>query len=299
MSQLTLIVSALAHIGLMILAAIGLPTLGDPPDPLENEVRVMARLVSERAEAKAPLPPAEPIAPETPPEPPEPIAAEPPPVEPPPAEPPPEKPVEVAALTLEPPKPEPPPAPEPKPPAAAPKPPPPPQEPPQEPPQAKPVPKPPAPAPEPAPAPKPPPDALAALRKAAAPPRDDLETLRSALSDRTPVPAPAEEAEELVFTVAERQRLGRQLTRCWQTIPGLAPFALHVIKLKVALSPDRRVMSIEAIDSKSGRSYRAARERAERALRHPFCEQLDVPPAKMASWLKKPLFLEFDARQMQ
>ena len=285
MSQLTLIVSALAHIGLMILAAIGLPTLGDPPDPLENEVRVMARLVSERAEAKAPLSPAEPIAPETPPEPPEPVAAEPPPVEPPP-----EKPVEVAALTPEPPKPEPPPAPEPKPPAAAPKPPPP---------QAKPVPKPPAPAPEPAPAPKPPPDALAALRKAAAPPRDDLETLRSALSDRTPVPAPAEEAEELVFTVAEGQRLRRQLTRCWQTIPGLAPSALHVIKLQVALSPDRRVMSIEAIDSKSGRSYRAARERAERALRHPFCEQLDVPPAKMALWLKEPLILEFDARQMQ
>ncbi len=307
MSQLTLIVSALAHIGLLILAAIGLPALSDPPDPLENEVRVMARVVSERSEAKAPLPPEEPPAPETPPAPPEPepVAAkpppvDPPPVEPPPAEPPPEEPVEVAALTPEPPKPEPPkPEPLPEPPVAAPKPPPPPQEPPPEPTQAKPPPKPPEPAPKPAPAPKPPPDELAALRKAAAPPRDDLDTLRSALPDRTPVPASAEEAEDLVFTVAEKQRLGRQLTRCWQTIPGLAPSARHVVMLQVALSPDGRVTSIEAIDAKSGRSYRAARERAERALRHPFCEQLDLPPAKMALWLREPLTLEFDPRQMQ
>ncbi|MCY3981004.1 MAG: hypothetical protein OXF26_13530 [Alphaproteobacteria bacterium] len=292
MSHAALLLSALAHLGLLILAAVGLPALHDPPDPFENEVRVRAKLVSEHTEAKAPLPPVEPLAPETPPEPPEPVAAEPLPIEPvtppfvappaPPVEP--EKPVEVAALV--PPKPKPPL--EPKPPVAKPGPP-----------QAKAPPKPPelAPTPPPPPqaAPKNPADDLATLRKAAS--GDDLATLRkAALVDGTP----SEEAEEAAFTVAELERLKQQLTRCWQTIPGLAPSERHVVKFEVKLGPDRRVTQpIKTIEPKSSRSYRAARERAERALRHPDCEQIDLPSTKMALWLREPLILEFDPSQMQ
>ncbi len=317
MSQLSLLLSALAHIGIMILAAVGLPALHDPPDPFENEVRVMARLVSERTEAKAPLPPAEPLAPETPPEAsePEPVAAEPAPVEPPPPEPQkPEEPVEVAALVPEPPEPEPapsepepvaaplppkPPEPEPEPPASDPKPPPLPQRPPQQQARAKAPPKPPEPAPTPPPppqaAPKDPVDDLAALREAAS--GDEVDKLRNALTDRTPVPS--EVAEEVVFTVSDMQQLRQQLQGCWRTIPGLAPSEHHVVRLQVTLGPDRRVTSVEAIDPRSSRSYRAAREWAERALRHPACEQLDVPPTKMALWLREPLILEFDPRELQ
>ena len=317
MSHSSLLLSALAHIGLLVLAAVGLPALHDPPDPFEMAVPVTVTMVSERTEAKAPLPPPEPLPPEAPPEP-EPVAAEPPPVETPPvetppAEPPrPEEPVEVAALAPEPPKPEPPPPkpepvaaplppsppePEPEPPASDPKPPPLPQRPPQQQARAKTPSKPPEPAPEPPPlpqaAPKDPPDELAALRKAAS--GNDLDKLRSALANKTP--APAEEAEEAVFTVSEKHRLFRQLSRCWQTIPGLAPSERHVVVLQVELGPDRRVTTVKAVGGQSSRSYRAARERAERALRHPFCEQLDVPPGKMALW--KSLTLRFDPHRMQ
>lgn len=314
MTHSSLLVSALAHIALLILAAVGLPALHDPPDPVEVPIPVSVTMVAERTEAKGPLPPVETPPPEAPPEPPEPepVAVEPPPAEPPPPEPPkPEKPVEVAALAPEPPKPEPPPEPEPvpvaaplppeppkpEPPAADPKPAPLPQRPPQQQARAKPPSKPPEPAPEPPPlpqaAPEDPPDELAALRKAAQP--NDLDALRSALSAKTPVPR--EEAEEPVFTVSEKHRLLRQLSRCWQTIPGLAPSERHVVVLQVELGPDRRVISVEAIDEKSSRSYRAARERAERALSHPFCEQLDVPAGKMALW--KSLTLRFDPNRMQ
>lgn len=324
MSHSSLILSALAHIGLLILAAVGLPALHDPPDPFEMAVPVTVTMVSERTEAKAPLPPPEPLPPEAPPEP-EPVAAEPPPVETPPIETPPadppkpEEPVEVAALTPEPPKPEPlppepeplppepepvaaplppsPPEPEPEPPASDPKPAPLPQRPPQQQARAKAPPKPPEPAPDPPPlpqiAPKDPPDELAALRKAAS--GNDLDKLRSALANKTPVPA--EEAEEAVFTVSEKHRLFRQLSRCWQTIPGLAPSERHVVVLQIELGPDRRVTSVKTVDGQSSRSYRAAQERARRALGHPFCEQLDVPPGKMALW--KSLTLRFDPHRMQ
>jgi len=316
-SHSSLILSALAHIGLLILAAVGLPALHDPPDPFEMAVPVTVTMVSERTEAKAPLPPPEPLPPEAPPEP-EPVAAEPPPVETPPIETPPadppkpEEPVEVAALAPEPPKPEPlppepepvaaplppsPPEPEPEPPASDPKPAPLPQRPPQQQARAKAPPKPPEPAPDPPPlpqiAPKDPPDELAALRKAAS--GNDLDKLRSALANKTPVPA--EEAEEAVFTVSEKHRLFRQLSRCWQTIPGLAPSERHVVVLQVELGPDRRVTSVKAVDGQSSRSYRAAQERARRALGHPFCEQLDVPQGKMALW--KSLTLRFDPHRMQ
>ncbi|MYE01091.1 MAG: hypothetical protein F4Y03_07385 [Alphaproteobacteria bacterium] len=187
--------------------------------------------------------------------------------------------------------------PEPELPASDPKPPPLPPRAPQQQARTKPPPKPPEPAPEPAPlpqaAPKDLPDELAALRKATR--ADDLDTLRSAVSDK--MPAPNEEAEEAVFTVSEKHRLFRQLARCWHTIPGLAPSERHIVVLKVELGADRRVTSVEAVDGKSSRSYRAARERAERALRHPFCEQLDVPPGKMALW--KSLTLRFDPHRMQ
>ena len=297
-----MLVSALAHIGLMVLAAVGLPALHDPPDPFETAVPVTVTVVSERTEAKAPLPP-------EPPEP-EPVAAEPPPA--------PEEPVETAALAPEPPQPEPqplpepePPAPpepepaaaplppdppEPEPPASDPKPAPLPQRPPQQQARAKPPPKPPEPAPDPPPLPRAapdPPDELAALREAAR--EDDLDALRSALDKRPP--APTEHAEKAVFTVSEKHRLFRQLARCWHTIPGLAPSERHVVVLQVEIGADRRVTSIEAIDGKTSRSYRAARERAERALRHPFCEQLDVPSGKMALW--KSLTLRFDPHRMQ
>ena len=313
MTHSSLLVSALAHIGLLILAAVGLPTLHDPPDPVERPIPVTVTMVSERTEAKGPMPAVEPSPPETPPEPPEPepVAAEPPPVEPVPQE----EPVQVAAFVPEPPKPEPPPPPKPEatpavaplppsppepekaPPASDPKPPPLPQRPPQQQARAKPPPPKPEPAPEPAPlpqaAPEDPPDELAALRQAARP--DELDTLRSAVSEDAPVPR--EEAEEPEFTVSEVHRLFRQLSRCWQTIPGLAPSERHIVVLEVGLGPDRRVKSVKAIDGKSSRSYRAAQERAERALRHPFCEQLDVPPGKMALW--KSLTLRFDPPRMQ
>ena len=314
MSHSGLLLSALAHIGLLVLAAVGLPALHDPPDPFEMAVPVTVTMVSERTEAKAPLPPAEPLPPEAPPEPtePEPVAAEPPPVETPPIETPaadppkPEEPVEVAALTPEPPKPEPlppepepaaaplpPSPPEPEPPASDPKPPPLPQRPPQQQARAKAPPKPPEPAPEPPPlpqiAPKDPPGELAALRKAAR--RSGLDKLRSALANRTPVPA--EKAEEPVFTVSHRQRLKRQIESCWQPIPGLDPSENYTVKLEVTLGPDGRVLSTEPVDARNSRSYRAGREWAERALRHPLCERLDVP----TGWTS--LTLNFDPHRMQ
>ncbi len=312
MTHSSLLISALAHIGLIILAAVGLPALHDPPDPVEVPIPVTVTMVSERTEAKGPLPPVEPSPPEAPAEPPEPepVAAEPPPVEAPPPEPEPrEEPVQVAALEPEPPRPEPPPEPEPAPAVAPlppsppepekapsapdPKPPPLPQRPPPQQARAKPAPKPPEPQPAPPPlpqaAPQDPPDELAALRQAAL--SNDLDTLRSAVSDKSP--PPREEAEEAVFTESHSQRLKRQLKSCWQPIRGLDPSEDYTVKLKVTLGPDRRVISTKPVDVRNSRSYQAGREWAERALRHPLCERLDVP----TGWTS--LTLNFDPRQMQ
>ena len=155
----------------------------------------------------------------------------------------------------------------------------------------------PGPAPEPVPLPQAaaedPPDELAALLQAARP--DELDSLRSAVSEDAPIPR--EEAEEAEFTVSEVHRLFRQLSRCWQTIPGLAPSERHIVVLKVAIGPDRRVSSITVADPNKRPGYRAAVERAVAALRHPFCEQLDVPPGKANLW--RSLTLRFDPHRMQ
>ncbi len=331
-----LLLSTLAHASLLLLAVVGLPALHDPPDPVEMPIAVEVLIVSERTEAKAPLPPKEVSTPEPPapvPEPveaealpeepvevaalpPEPPIPEPPVPEPVEAEAPPEEPVEVAALSPEPPMPEPPPKPEAAPTAAPPpppepqpeelpaapehKPPPLPQRAPQQQARTRPPPppeEPPRPAPVPEPAPpaveETPPDELAALRQAARP--DELDTLRSAVSDDAQ--AAHEEAPEPTFTVSEIHRLFQQLSGCWQTIPGLAPSERHVVVLEVRLGPDRRIRSVEAVDAKSSHSYRAARERAERALRHPSCEQLDVPADKIRHF--ESLTLRFDPHELQ
>ena len=334
--QAGLIVSALAHVGLLLLAMIGLPALHSPSEPLEMAIPVTIAMVARPVAAPAPPPeqseppdpaPAEGAPPEPPPpvEAPPPVETPPPQVETPPPEPPeppkpaeappPEKPVELAALPPEPPPPETPPPAEPEPPPRA-EPPPPaepepppkaePEPPPKEPeppplPQAAPEPpkepeKAPESAPPPAPpvaAPREPPDELAALRQAAR--ADELSELRDAVTgDARDAP---EETSEPAFTASEVQRLFRQLAGCWQTIPGLAISERHVVVLQVRLGPDRRVQSMRTVNAGSSPSYRAARERAERALRHPRCEQLQVPLDKFAHW--QSLELRFDPRQMQ
>jgi len=110
-------------------------------------------------------------------------------------------------------------------------------------------------------------------------------------------PAAREEAAEPTFTESEINRLFRQLSGCWHTIPGLAPSERHVVVLEVRLGPDRRIRSVNAVNAKNSRSYRAARERAERALRHPDCERLDVPADKIAQL--ESLTLRFDPHQLQ
>ena len=281
-------------------------------------VPVTVTMVSERTEAKAPLPPPEPLPPESPPEP-EPVAAEPPPVETPPIETPPadppkpEEPVEVAALAPEPPKPEPlPPEPEPLPPEPEPLPP-----------EPEPVAAPLPPSP-PEPEPEPPASDPEAGAPAATPRRSNRRGPRRCPNLRNPRPSlrrcrrSRPRTRPTNWRHCARPRAGTTSTssearsrtrprfpprrprkpcspsrrstgcsgsfpRCWQRIrPRALRAPCRRAPGRTRPGPARHLG--QDGDGQGSRSYRAAQERARRARGHPFCEQLDVPQGKMALW---------------
>ena len=127
---------------------------------------------------------------------------------------------------------------------------------------------------------------LAALASAAR--AGELDSLRGAVAD-----APGTEA---AFTGSDIDRLMTQIGGCWRIIEGLRDSDRHVVTLHVELGRDRRISSIRSVDPGEGQGYRAAEERARRALRDPDCERLNVPDGKFEAW--RSLELRFDPSRL-
>ena len=127
---------------------------------------------------------------------------------------------------------------------------------------------------------------LAALASAAQ--ASELDSLRGAVAD-----APGTEA---AFTGSDIDRLMTQIGGCWRIIEGLRDSDRHVVTLHVELGRDRRISRVRSVDPGEGQGYRAAEERARRALRDPDCERLNVPDGKFEAW--RSLELRFDPSRL-
>ncbi len=296
--------SAILHIGVLLVAFVGLPQLFKRELPKETPIVVeLVNIAPETratqvnktppkpkkdeqvAEAQETPPPPKPEPPKPPPPPTPPPTPAPKPPEPKPPEPKPEPP------KPEPPKPEPPPPPPPPPPE--PKPP--------EPKPPEPKPEPPKPQPPKPPPPKPPEPKQQAKKKDDA----DFDTLLKNLSKRDPVrseeekpqpkrqtaaasPASSQPIAPLgpKLTTSEMDAVVQQIGRCWNIPAGAKDAHDLVIDIRVAMNPDATVREahIVSTDRMGDPFYRAAAESALRAVRNPDCSPLKLPADKFDQW---------------
>jgi len=122
-------------------------------------------------------------------------------------------------------------------------------------------------------------------------------------TDNTAKPAPAQEsplakfAEKLSATEvsAIAAALNTQFSSCWNLMAGARNAEDIVVKINLKVRPDRTVQSariVEQLRYNQDSFYRAAADEAMRAVRHPNCEVLDLPPDKYELW--KDLIFNFN-----
>ena len=292
-------ISATLHIGLLILALVGLPSLFDSNRP--ELVPVNVEVVTEEDLAKAPdTQKPEPSKPEppkpTPPKvaPPKAAKAAPTPPAPPPTAPevvklsPPEP---IPEKRPPPPKPKPPPEPESAPePRAKPKPPPEPEKKPVE--TAKKTPAAP-PAPTPKRKPDPPPDAFDSLLKNLVQDKRRAERTRKAETPKeTAALAPETPKRSALQERLAAQKLAAlitaQISKCWSIPIGAKDVQGMTVDIRIRMNPDGTYATLPQIRN-TGRmrtdpAFRALAESAVRALRDPACTPLKLPYADYDDW---------------
>lgn len=285
------VVSAAAHVLLVLVAQYGLPHLFTQPPVAARVIPVDVVNIGDitrppEAATPEPSPEPEPVAaatPQPPPAPPQPVP-EPPRAEPPPPEPPASRPVVP-----------------PTPPQAEPRP---------EPPQAE---------------PEPPRSELAEARPVARPtppaPSRDFDSVLKDLAATTPAPraeqrapkpaTPSEEGREAPQqanvsdqpTIAELDRL-RQLIRervrpCWNPPIGVAEARELVVTLRIGVDQQGYVRDVEVVDSTRMAfepRFQAAADAARRAVLNPRCQPLELPLDRYDVW--KEIRFVFDPRDM-
>ena len=107
-------------------------------------------------------------------------------------------------------------------------------------------------------------------------------------------PPPVGEA----MTVSEMTVLKRQIANCWNILPGARDASDIVVSLKLTMNPDRTIQNAEVKDKHrlSDPFFRAAADQALRAIRHPNCTPLELPPFKNDQW--KVTTIRFDPKDM-
>jgi outer membrane biosynthesis protein TonB len=101
------------------------------------------------------------------------------------------------------------------------------------------------------------------------------------------------------LTMSEADALSQQLSRCWSIQAGARYAEDLVVKVRLTVSPERRVMSAMIEDQwRYGQDsyFRAAADSAIRAVNSPQCETLQLPPEKYDLW--KDIVVTFDPRDM-
>lgn len=281
-----LVASAVFHIGLVIVALTGLPYFKSPPEPMISSIPVEILPIAEmRQTNRKPL--------EAPPAP-EPEKLE---------KAPEKKPAPPKVEEVKPPEPPKPPKAEKPKPKAKPVTPPPPDEAALE--KAK---------PEPKPEEKKPPEPAEAKEKAEQAQTQDFSKLLKNLQDSTPqatdetlpenknaapiAPAPMAPLGENM-SMSEMDALSQQLARCWSIQAGARYAEDLVVKVRITVSPERRVLSAMIVDTwrySQDSYFRAAADSAIRAVHSPQCEVLQLPPDKYDLW--KDIVVTFDPTEM-
>lgn len=122
----------------------------------------------------------------------------------------------------------------------------------------------------------------------------DSETPSEEVSDAAK-PAPEEMSplakfsQQLSATEADAiaAALNEQFRGCWNLMAGARNAEDIVVKINLVVRPDRTVQSARVVEQwryNQDSFYRAAADEAMRAIRHPNCEVLDLPPDKYDIW---------------
>lgn len=97
----------------------------------------------------------------------------------------------------------------------------------------------------------------------------------------------------------EMSALQSQLGQCWNIVAGAREAETLAVEIELTINADRTVANAVVVDSvryNTDPAFRAAADSAKRAVRHPLCTPLDLPPEKYDAW--KNIVFEFDPRGM-
>lgn len=101
------------------------------------------------------------------------------------------------------------------------------------------------------------------------------------------------------LTISEEDALRRQISSCWNMPIGARHAENLVVEVLIEVNQDRTVRRADIVDQmrmSTDSYFRAAAEAALRALRHPRCSPLELPPDQYEQW--KTIRFNFDPRDM-
>jgi len=116
---------------------------------------------------------------------------------------------------------------------------------------------------------------------------DEAENAKKAAPDKASPLAAFAEKLSATEVDAIRAALNRQFSGCWNLMAGARDAEDIVVKIRLVVNPDRSVQSARIADQwryNQDSFYKAAADAALRAVRHPNCAVLDLPPDKYKLW---------------
>jgi outer membrane biosynthesis protein TonB len=125
------------------------------------------------------------------------------------------------------------------------------------------------------------------------------ETDTDQTKETSPEPSPNVSRFSDILSMSEQDALRQQLSGCWNIMAGAAGSEDLAVEIKVEVNPDRTVRSAQVVDQfryNSDTFYRAAADSALRAVRNPQCTPLNLPPDKYDQW--RTMTIVFDPKDM-
>ncbi|MGB0934771.1 MAG: energy transducer TonB [Alphaproteobacteria bacterium] len=169
--------------------------------------------------------------------------------------------------------------------------------------------------PDPKPVTKPKKPAKKKAKKKQAKKKDDFASVLKNLQESSPAPVvPSQQSQQSdvmpasslstgqlsdVLTTSELDALRRQLAQCWNIPAGARDAQNLLVEIRVSVNPDGTVRQAKIVDQSQMAAdsfYRTAAESALRAVHHPACRTLKLPPHKYDSW--KDMTLRFNPKEM-
>ncbi len=118
-------------------------------------------------------------------------------------------------------------------------------------------------------------------------PKDALPA-KDALSKESAPPAPGQNAPlGAKLTMSEEDALRSQLEKCWNVPFGARDAENMVVDIFMVINPDRTLREARIVDQgryHSDSFFRAAADSALRAVRSPLCSPFALPPDKYDTW---------------